>query len=37
MPMPVSTTASVLAALFGTILISGGVPSVIRDGSAIAS
>ena len=37
MPMPLSTTASVFAVLFGTMRILGGAPSVISSGAAIAS
>jgi hypothetical protein len=37
MPMPLSTTDSVLAFLSGLIQIFGGAPSAIRSGAAIAS
>ena len=37
MPMPLSTTASVFAALSGLMRIFGGAPSVISSGAAIAS
>ena len=37
MPMPLSTTESVSAALFGTMRILGGAPSAINSGADIAS
>ena len=37
MPMPLSTTDSVFAFLSGTMRISGGAPSAISSGEAIAS